>query len=59
MKQEEQRLKKQILKNQVTIMRFLLFGFKEINTDGILAESMIGRIKETDALNDEGVNKNV
>ena len=40
----------QILRNQMTIMRFLRFGFQEIKADGILGEGLVKRLEETDEI---------
>jgi len=45
-------IEKQILKNQVSIIRFLRFGFSELRVDGILSEGLEMRLQETsDMLN--------
>lgn len=50
MEKEETEMLKQILKNQITIMRNLAFGFSELKKDGILNEGLLKRIEETGEL---------
>ena len=41
---------RQILLNQVSIMRFLSFGFPELKADGILSNGLGARLQETSDL---------
>lgn len=44
------KIQKQILKNQRTIMSFLHFGFREQQIDTILGDALSKRVKESDEL---------